>query len=711
MKDSGSIEKQFYIKVNKKKSSANTHKSIDNTKKNQSEFLSKNYSYPKNIFFTESKNGNKHFLSPINKDIEYSKLEINNNKILKENNSNSSINEKYQRKIIHIDSGNKINICKSQTFYPLNNKNNSRKNETDIKKIITYFSPKNINIQKINASKKINHKGKSDLRAFKKYLINYEQNSSNSGPKLLSNLKSNKRKNSFYNINLKKIKINNDNNNIIKKEIFNRINYNRNFNDLLRIPKYYKTIINNSSQNNKKKKKIIKKPKYKSRENSNNNSNDNNQNKKMINIYLDKLVAIFVKLMMDFYRKQLKKLFNIFIYQLKVCLYFMEYNNTYNLKKRINNISENRIYDYNSKIKYKNNYGYNLKKSLISYKDYQSMAIYPQRFGNIGQNISNTTKNNKYKHNIENNEYSDYNYLSNQKYNIFDNMKIPKTTKIFEENSNNLYKSQKINTQINNNYFNTKNTNFYFNKINCFNSLIIEKQRPRHFFPKETEKKENKKEIREYISLKKNKNININMNKPKINMKYALLNTEKKTKNFIYKKILSKDKEKKINKDKKLINQKEKTFSNKNIIHNNKELINVYSTVNQNIKDSYNNEDISNDMNNYCLEDIDKPMNIIYLRSSFEENENYDNNEINHLLAIKTNDKRLFLNFNYIIMNKKKKGKAFIYKNNNEIKKYELMISYEISIFYLNKYKKNEENENIYNKKSIKQNEPIINRK
>ena len=711
MKDSGSIEKQFYIKVNKKKSSANTHKSIDNTKKNQSEFLSKNYSYPKNIFFTESKNGNKHFLSPINKDIEYSKLEINNNKILKENNSNSSINKKYQRKIIHIDSGNKIYICKSQTFYPLNNKNNSRKNETDIKKIITYFSPKNINIQKINASKKINHKGKSDLRAFKKYLINYEQNSSNSGPKLLSNLKSNKRKNSFYNVNLKKIKINNDNNNIIKKEIFNRINYNRNFNDLLRIPKYYKTIINNSSQNNKKKKKIIKKPKYKSRENSNNNSNDNNQNKKMINIYLDKLVAIFVKLMMDFYRKQLKKLFNIFIYQLKDCLYFMEYNNTYNLKKRINNISENRIYDYNSKIKYKNNYGCNLKKSLISYKDYQSMAIYPQRFGNIGQNISNTTKNNKYKHNIENNEYSDYNYLSNQKYNIFDNMKIPKTTKIFEENSNNLYKSQKINTQINNNYFNTKNTNFYFNKINCFNSLIIEKQRPRHFFPKETEKKENKKEIREYISLKKNKNININMNKPKINMKYALLNTEKKTKNFIYKKILSKDKEKKINKDKKLINQKEKTFSNKNIIHNNKELINVYSTVNQNIKDSYNNEDISNDMNNYCLEDIDKPMNIIYLRSSFEENENYDNNEINHLLAIKTNDKRLFLNFNYIIMNKKKKGKAFIYKNNNEIKKYELMISYEISIFYLNKYKKNEENENIYNKKSIKQNEPIINRK
>ena len=140
-------------------------------------------------------------------------------------------------------------------------------------------------------------------------------------------------------------------------------------------------------------------------------------------------------------------------------------------------------------------------------------------------------------------------------------------------------------------------------------------------------------------------------------------------------------------------------------------MINVYSTVNQNIKDSYNNEDISNDMNNYCLEDIDKPMNIIYLRSSFEENENYDNNEINHLLAIKTNDKRLFLNFNYIIMNKKKKGKAFIYKNNNEIKKYELMISYEISIFYLNKYKKNEENENIYNKKSIKQNEPIINRK
>ena len=142
------------------------------------------------------------------------------------------------------------------------------------------------------------------------------------------------------------------------------------------------------------------------------------------------------------------------------------------------------------------------------------MTIYSRKFEIHEPNNYKTLNNDRYEPNIQNNQYYNHNSRSNQKYTIFDNMKIDKTAKIIEEsNNNNLYKSQNINTQINN-YFNTKNTNYYFNKLNTFNSLIIEKQRPT-YCPKNP-KKENKIENND-ISLNNNsKNIFKNINKPKI---------------------------------------------------------------------------------------------------------------------------------------------------------------------------------------------------
>ncbi len=53
-------------------------------------------------------------------------MTTSDNKIIKGNNT-SPIKTEYQKKIIHIDKGNKLNIIKSQTQYPLNNKNFMKK--------------------------------------------------------------------------------------------------------------------------------------------------------------------------------------------------------------------------------------------------------------------------------------------------------------------------------------------------------------------------------------------------------------------------------------------------------------------------------------------------------------------------------------------------------------------------------------------------------
>ena len=199
-----------------------------------------------------------------------------------------------------------------------------------------------------------------------------------------------------------------------------------------------------------------------------------------------------------------------------------------------------------------------------------------------------------------------------------------------------------------------------------------------------------------------------------------LNNTEKKSKNLIYKKILSKENIKKklnandinelINSNEKIYNIKcnYKKYNNKLIKNKDKEsFINYYTAIANNIKDNYNNNngsDISNDFYNYCLEDIDKPINMIYSKNEYEENESNDDSEIINLKQIKTSDKRLFMNFNYIQINKKIDNKKFIYKNRSKTKKNKLFISKINSIFILNNYKSKE-----INKIFIEKIEKIIN--
>ena len=660
MKNPAQIKNEFYIKVNKKKplkdEKINENESIFDTT-----FKDKTLNLENYIYYTEKKNYKskiKNLFNPINKEINLWKINKIKEKSVKENNTPTT-SKKYKKKIIHIENANKDKIQKCQTKFPLNNNNFSTKIEKKPKVIRNYFSPQN-NIN-LTTSKKPNLKGRTDLRTYKAHIINYEQMSGN---------KSSRGK-------LKNIKL-----------FFDNKQINKNKNDLINSPKYSKTIINDNSQSYKNKK-YVKKINYKIKGEENNNND-----KKMIYIYKTKLITIFVKLMNDFYKKQIKRIFSIFIYKLKDETYFFNIKKTLNKNNKIfNNISKNRIYDYNTKNNNQDSNANYFEKYLFFNKDFQSMTMYHMKFNKKEED--NTKKiyipiHNRHEDNKKIKEkYYNKDNLSNPKYKIFDNMKIDKNQKKIEE-QNEIYKNQNINTQINN-YYNTKNTNFYFNKINSFNSLVIEKQRPRYYYPKEIIKPTSMDKINNLsANMKKNKNINT----PKTNMKNILTSIENRSKNLIYKKILSKEKKKKINDDniESLVNRTEQIFNKKNSLkkYNNiltqdkNYLINYYTTI-AHIKDSNNSEDLSNDFHNYCLEDIDKPMNMIYSKNQFEDDENIEKDTIKNIKQIKTSDRLLYMNFNYIKYKRKNKQKDFAYTNNNELRQNKLLISKVNSIFILNR--------------------------
>ena len=582
-------------------------------------------------------------------------------KSIPENNT-PSISKKYKKKIIHIVNVCKNNMLKNKTQFPSNNDNTLTNVKKNSKINRNYLSPKNINI---TTSKKSNLKGRTDLRSIKNYIINYEHNSA-------------------IKFSIGKIK---------NMKLFNENKFiNKNTNYLMNSPKYSKTIINNCQSS--KSRKYVKKFKYKSKEIENNNND-----KKMIYIYKTKLLKIFVKLMEDFYKKQIKRIFNIFIYKLKDKIYFFNTNKTINKKKKIyKKISENRIYDYKTRINYQDIINENnLEKYIIPNKDFQSMTMYHMNFNKKEENNNNNKKiyipiHNRFENSNKIREkYFIKNIHSNPKYKIFDNMKIEKNPKKIEQN-NGINKNQNINTQINN-YYNTKNTNFYFNKINSFNSLVIEKQRPRYYCPKNNIKQ---KSIEKTNNLSLNGKKKINLNTPKTNMKNVFTSIENRSKKLIYRKILSKENKKKINEDNadSLVNRTEKIFDKKNnykkydniLTKDEDYLINYYTSIAHNIKESYNNNgDLSNDFHNYCLEDIDKPMNIIYSKNENEDDENFEKDQVKNLKQIKSGDRRLFMNFNYIKYNENMKEKDLINKNNNNLRNNILFISGINSIFILNK--------------------------
>ena len=321
MKNSELINNGFYIKVNKKKS-LKDEKIKENVSKFEPVFQPKPFDTPKSFNFTEKTN-NKHeaklFFSPINKENKLFKTNKSKEKDIK-NIYTTPTNKKYEKKIIHIENNNnKNNMFKSQTQFLFKNKNSLSQSEKNQKKNKNYLSPKNILINSTNNPKRLFIKGRTDLRVVKNY----------SAIKLSKGMKNIYEYSIFKNMKL----------------INNNISLDKNINVLMNTPKYSKTIINNNINQNIKNKQYMKKIKNKPKENENNNNND----KKMIFIYKTKLLTIFVKLIEDFYKRKLKRIFSIFIYKLKDESYFFDINRMNN-KNLNNNLTNNRIYDYNTKI-------------------------------------------------------------------------------------------------------------------------------------------------------------------------------------------------------------------------------------------------------------------------------------------------------------------------------------------------------------------------
>ena len=476
-------------------------------------------------------------------------------------------------------------------------------------------------------------------------------------------------------------------------------------------------------------------------------NNESDQNK-MINIYKNKLVNIFVRLMMNFYINYSKKIFHDLINNLRDNLYNSANYKKYKTKKLMDNdnkrndVEENRVnYYYIKKNSFKNhlfenniynvnkNSNFNINKSLSINKNLSSITMYNNNAIKNKSSIRNQNyyekklyiKNNTNIDNIDNienienelskkrsaknlyikakNRNNNYNFLPRQKDSIFNELKINKSSKNFETNNSNIYQNQNINTQINN-FYNTNNSNFYINKINSFSSVMtIDKQKPKIFISKNNQKN---------IESPKN----LDMNEQNINIKCAIFKNKKKYNNVIYKKILSNEKndENKIPKNDKVnvfmkrmervynknkvnknyVNNINQTYSVKRLSNNNDLSKNQFSTIgnylNDNNDNNYNNSpEISNDLNNYNLEDIDKPMNMIHMKNNMyidndqdNENEYEEENSLNEDIDIKnliqmiTNDKRLYLNFNYVQINKYKtdtyklkKNFLFMYKINN----------------------------------------------
>ena len=484
-------------------------------------------------------------------------------------------------------------------------------------------------------------------------------------------------------------------------------------------------------------------------ENSSYQSNKNDyKDKELINIYKGKLIKIFIQFMTNFYFNHSKRIYDELIMRLR------KNKNTYeNLNLKINRRYQrkrfNKEYDENKNNNFfyikKNNFKYNINKnnynfqyyepnpvnSITSHKKIFSMNLDNKidkiRNSNIDSNLvnENILSNSKEKHNNyfkekeENlkNSYSNI-YIPAKTRNISSNYKSHKFGSKPKESIFNEIKINKSPIKNQNNFYNTNFNNFYTNKKDEFNHLINRDSQSSKF-----------------ILLKSNQ-INNNISS----------NIKEKNNNNVqpvfYKKIASK--EKNLNKDTNVYKKKtEKINKNKNRYNNdinknpkNKNMRNDlfkttyfnYSNSNEININSNSITSISNDINNYCLDD--KPMNMIYLKNSNmdiedeslatpgrtnnlnkkeKSNKDFiyisninDSFEIKNLIQIKSEDKRLFINFNYCCF-------CYNIRNNERNKSY--FVFSKINSLYIPSTNKNVENEsnNINHNYSFKDSNETIN--
>ena len=457
-----------------------------------------------------------------------------------------------------------------------------------------------------------------------------------------------------------------------------------------------------------------------SEENNNYSTMKNDyKDKELIKIYKGKLIKIFIQFMTNFYFNHSKRIFDELIMRLRKNK--NSYDNLYlNINRRYQKKRFNKGYDENknnnfyyikkNNFKYSNNnnnnnnfqyYESNLFNSCTSHKKVFSMNIDNKidKMGNsnIDTNIANENilynskerHNNYFKEKEENLKNNSSNiYIPAKNRNISNNYKSHKFGSKPKESIFNEIKIYKSPIKDKNNFYNTNFCKFYPSKNDDFNPIINqENQRSKYILLKNNPKSNNI-----TANLKEQSNINVQP------IFYKKLASQEKNLNKdinIYKK-----KTEKINKNKNRHNNDINKNSKNNYMRNDMFKTQYFNCSNSNEINANSNNitNISNDLNNYCLDD--KPMNMIYLKNSnmdiedenlvtsggnnnINKKEKSNNNiiykrnindsfEIKNLIQMKSEDKRLFLNFNYCnfsynIRNNKRNKAYFVFSKINSL--------------------------------------------
>jgi hypothetical protein len=430
-----------------------------------------------------------------------------------------------------------------------------------------------------------------------------------------------------------------------------------------------------------------------SEENNNYSTMKNDyKDKQLIKIYKGKLIKIFIQFMTNFYFNHSKRIFDELIMRLRKNK--NSYDNLYlNINRRYQKKRFNKGYDENknnnfyyikkNNFKYSNNnnnnnfqyYESNLFNSCTSHKKVFSMNIDNKidKMGNsnIDTNIANENilynskerHNNYFKEKEENLKNNSSNiYIPAKNRNISNNYKSHKFGSKPKESIFNEIKIYKSPIKDKNNFYNTNFCKFYPSKNDDFNPIINqENQRSKYILLKNNPKSNNI-----TANLKEQSSINVQP------IFYKKLASQEKNLNKdinIYKK-----KTEKINKNKNRHNNDINKNSKNNYMRNDMFKTQYFNCSNSNEINANSNNitNISNDINNYCLDD--KPMNMIYLKNSnmdiedenlvtsggnnnINKKEKSNNNmiykrnindsfEIKNLIQMKSEDKRLFINFN-----------------------------------------------------------------
>ena len=422
------------------------------------------------------------------------------------------------------------------------------------------------------------------------------------------------------------------------------------------------------------------------------NYNTNKNEKDLINIYKGKLIKIFVKIILNFYKNHLKINFNDFVTRLRGI-------NNFNKRYQKNKNKCGNFYDIKNKyFKYKDNISNDIRdknptlfKSISSYNDYSSINKFKKKKKELNSNIVNddnylfATKDDETIKRSSCNIYippkkkiTTKNILSETrpKKNIFSEIKINKN--LFINNP-----TEYVNKYHNYNQYASNMNNYKKNSFNTF--MTLTKQRSKLFLIKNKQDK-NYNTILGNDKEESNKNIQPVFHK-KIMSKDSKDKKHSNNNNIYYK---SKEKMSKNKNKNKNINHEKMRNTTNNILKNNYIYTGFNFSNNNQINHNINNiSNLSNDFNDFCLDD--KPMNMIYLKSNYTDidreslvsprsirnilNKNILDKPINEmpckiktLTKIKTKDKRVFININYALFksNNKRKinNKSFKYNNN-----------------------------------------------